>query len=253
MLHRLPGSPSDLLTFARFWAWERVVAEELPDTLSHEDVSILFQPIFGLDDLRPRAYEALARFPRAPQIPVGLWFRTAWEHGLGHDLESVAARKAIQAAEDLKEPPLIFLNMSLASAAKLCDELMSRPTTPVAFDMRLDDLDGDEARPLLEQLKEAGAKVSVDDVPLEDLHGLMPAICRVAPDFVKVDVLPGLHDTVMGRFNLADAAAWCRESRIRLIAERVESRADLPRLRDLGVDWAQGYALARPGQTQRPD
>src|SRR3970040_3053652 len=76
-------------------------------------------------------------------------------------------------------------------------------------------------------LRDGGAGIAVDDVPLEDLHVLRPSLLQLRPDSIKVDVLTGLAESAMARFNLAEGSAWCQDAGIRLIAERVERLSDL--------------------------
>jgi EAL domain-containing protein (putative c-di-GMP-specific phosphodiesterase class I) len=99
---------------------------------------------------------------------------------------------------------------------------------------------------LFHVLRQGGAGIAIDDVPLEDLHVLRPTLLQLRPDCIKVDVLTGLAESQMARFNLAEASAWCQKAGINLIAERVERITDLSVLASVGVEWAQGYSLSRP-------
>jgi EAL domain-containing protein (putative c-di-GMP-specific phosphodiesterase class I) len=200
LLHGVAGSELELRFFARFWEWERFVRENLPGVLEERLVTSLFQTLFSLNEglVVPCGYEALARFPTGPRIPVGLWFRTARVVGLGAELDRLAA----------------------GTAAESCSLLPAERSSAVA--------------------------ISLDDTPLDQLFDLRREIEAARPDYLKVDVLVGLFDSPMGRFNLAEGAAWCRDFGIVMIAERVEALEDLEMLYELGVEMAQGYSLARP-------
>ncbi len=68
------------------------------------------------------------------------------------------------------------------------------------------------------------------------------------PDIIKIDrsLVNGVS-TDAGRQSVATVfAALAADLRATLVAEGVESRYDLAALRDLGVQAAQGYLLARP-------
>lgn len=249
LLHSLPGSESELRFFARFWEWERTVRVNLPRVLQEGSVSTVFQTIFHLDEghAAPCGYEALARFPIAPGIPVGLWFRTAHEMGLGSKLEQVAATAAVECSGRVLTADHFFnINMSLGGAIDLVCAITPGLDTTLVVDIPCTSLQEESCAYLFEHLQSLGAQVSVDDTPLDQLHSLRQTIRAARPRYVKVDVLSGLYDNAMGRFNLAEAAAWCRDTGISLIAERVEKPEDLELFHGLGVEMAQGYSLARP-------
>lgn len=234
--------------FARYWEWERLVKANLASVLDEKLLTTVFQTIFELGQERviPCGYEALARFPLAPGVPVGLWFRIAREEGLRHELESLAAETAADCCHSLPSRRFLTVNSSLISVGVVLEELAPRVDKPVVLDVpylaALEPTHGE----VFAMARDAGVRISLDDVPLDQLHELRTAIQSARPDYVKVDVLIGLFDNPMGRFNLAEAAAWCRESGITLMAERVESSEEFEMLQDLGVELVQGYWLARP-------
>lgn len=248
-LHALPGSESDLRLFARFWEWERNVKAELPRVLADRDIETVFQPIFRITEKTPTpcGYEALTRFPIAPDVPAGLWFRTAREVGLGHDLELLAAETAIDHRRLLPTDCFLNINASLNTAADLASRISPKIGVPLVIDIPYNPvLSSPDLHPVCEALRAEGARISLDDTPLDQLHNLKPTIRRIQPNYLKIDVLVGLYDNPMGRFNLAEAATWCQDEGIALLAERVESPQDLKLLNHLGVELAQGYSLARP-------
>lgn len=253
--HETRASQSDLSAFVRFWQWERTVRERLSDVLAVGNLKMLFQPIFALqgESRRPSGYEALARFPVAPRIPVGLWFRVASEMGLAHDLELAAAQKAAEVFPRLPDDSLIFVNASLTTAIDLADQMPGQMRSCLVVDIPYTAMADPECKTVFHRLWEVGAEVAIDDVPVGDLHTVRPTLLALHPDYVKADMITGLTDDPMARFNLAEAAVWCLESDIGLIAERVEKATDLAVLYDLGVQWAQGYSLARPAEPDRWD
>jgi EAL domain-containing protein (putative c-di-GMP-specific phosphodiesterase class I) len=103
-----------------------------------------------------------------------------------------------------------------------------------------------DSRQVLEDLKASGAQVSIDDVPIHDLDYVSQHLHGVRPDYIKVDVNAGLSDNTTRMAQLARGSAWCHEAGINLVAERVETARDLLTLAGVGIEWAQGYSLARP-------
>ncbi len=246
--HHARASHKDLMALARFWEWERTVTREMDDVIAGKGVETVFQPIYRLDRGVPaaRGFEALSRFSVAPRIPIGLWFRIARESGRSADLELAVIRVAFHNARRVPTAAFVCVNASPDSAAGVValipDELRGRLLVDLPFSMVVET----GGREVVAALQAAGAGVAIDDVTLEDLHHLRSTLAALGPDCIKVDVLTGLAESPMSRFNLAEGSAWCQEAEMTLIAERVERVADLAVLESTGVQWAQGYTLSSP-------
>jgi len=241
------AAPADLMARARVWEWEKTVRQLLPEVISNSEMVCLFQPIYELRAGVPlsRGYEALARFPNAPRIPIGLWFRTAHDIGRGVELEMAAASKALESLIRFPHSAFLFLNASVATAAVLAGSLTPGVASRLVIDIPYSaGLDG--ARPVFDDLAAIGAQVSIDDVPIYDLEYVSLHLHGLRPNFMKVDVNAGLSDNTTRMAQLARGSAWCHEAGINLVAERVETARDLLTLAEVGIEWAQGYSLARP-------
>ena len=226
---------------------------ELPRVVAEDDIQILFQPIYRILRGLPvaRGFEALSRFPIAPRIPLGLWFRTAHQLRLANELELAAARAAIKSVSRLSAQAFLCVNASLESVTDLIDIIPESLHQRLIIDLPYSSVRDPRAEELFHALRQGGAGIAIDDVPLDDLHLLRPALLQLRPDCIKVDVLTGLAESPMARFNLAEGSAWCQQAGINLIAERVERMADLSVLSGVGVEWAQGYSLSRPVDLRR--
>ena len=103
-------------------------------------------------------------------------------------------------------------------------------------------------------LKPLGCRFSADglgaDEPCDLLRGL-------AFDFVKIDsaLIQSMARDAVEMGKVRAIATLCRKSGIRTIAQFVEDQATLETLRGIGVDYAQGFGVARPERlrsTPRP-
>lgn len=236
------------MAFARFWEWERAVKEELPRLIADGGIQVIFQPIFRLSEDLPSAvgFEALSRFPVAPRIPIGLWFRTAREMGLIRQLELAAIHAAVASLTKVSDEAFLCVNASVGTVPQLMKMVPGELTDRLIVDLPYSALRDPRSEDVFRLLRRGAAGVCIDDVPVEDLHVLRPTLRELGPDCIKVDALNGLAGNPMARFNLAQGAAWCQSAGIELIAERVEHAADLVVLTEVGVEWAQGYCLSRP-------
>ena len=101
------------------------------------------------------------------------------------------------------------------------------------------------AQEFIATLKPLGCRFTLDSfgsvkVSFSYLEGL-------AFDFLKIDgvIIEGIH-TQLGAATVKAINIVCREVGMRTIAEFVESKATLDRLREIGVDYIQGFGVARP-------
>jgi EAL domain-containing protein (putative c-di-GMP-specific phosphodiesterase class I) len=236
-LHQMPGSQHDLYALARLWQWERTVRRLLPGVVAEGGVGAVFQPVLGLHGGVPRirGYEALARFPVAAGVPVGLWFRVASDMGLAYDLELAAAQKAVDGSPRMLAESLLFLNASLTVAVDLAGEMVPQVPSRLVIDTPYLGMDDRGGTAVIDRLRGLGALVAVDDVPVRGLPAARPTLTGLRPDYVKVDVITGLDDDPMARVDLAEAVIWCEEWGTTVIAERVEKVTDVQILYDLGV------------------
>ena len=91
-----------------------------------------------------------------------------------------------------------------------------------------------------------GLRLAVDDAGAG--YASLRHVLAVRPDFVKVDMAltRGADSDVARRTLLTALASFTTALGGRLVAEGVETAAELAALRDCGVHLVQGYLLGRP-------
>jgi EAL domain-containing protein (putative c-di-GMP-specific phosphodiesterase class I) len=98
----------------------------------------------------------------------------------------------------------------------------------------------------LEPLRQRGLRVAVDDVGAG--YASLRHALQLAPDMVKMDIsLTRGVDRDPGRRALAAALiSFAGETNMTIVAEGIETVAELAALRELGVRYGQGFYFARP-------
>lgn len=229
----------------------REVLDRLGSVVAGEGLSMVYQPIVDLRSERPMGYEALARF--AGERPCGpdVWFREAAEVGLGVELELAAIRAALADFSGLASGAYLALNISPATVVS---DGLARVVDGVPVERLLLEITEHEAIAAYEELTHAlapwrrrGMQVAVDDAGAG--YASFRHILRLKPDVIKLDMaITRDIDHDPGRRALATALiAFARDTGSLIVAEGVETDAELATLRDLGVTAAQGYRLGRPG------
>ena len=233
-----------LETEKRRLEWSRIHS-----ILERDSVDVEFQPVFDLLDCSIVSLEALARFWTEPMRSPSVWFAEANEVGLGAELELAAIRSALQRIDDFPEGVALALNVSPATALdpRFCELLLGvaeRIVIEITEHAQVDDYDALAAA--LAPLRQRGAQLAIDDVGAGFAN--LRHILRLAPDIVKLDLsLTQEISRDPARLALATSlVGFAGGVGARIVAEGLSSDEDLTSLRALGVDYGQGFYLARP-------
>jgi EAL domain-containing protein (putative c-di-GMP-specific phosphodiesterase class I) len=215
------------------------------------------QPVYSLVEDRIFGYEALARSVWNGRLLSGFDLVSAAQaHGRLADFDQAALASALDAACSLPGDARLLVNVVPACLCARPDwtemvlEMMEdRGLEPdqIVFEFVEFEEHPDPAALVLaaSALREMGAGVALDD--LGSGHTAMRLIDELQPDFVKLDrSLIRLRREGAGRQVLAALAAYSHASGARVVAEGIETRDDLDRVRQAGIDLVQGWMIGRP-------
>ncbi len=215
-----------------------------------------FQPMLGLSHGGVVGAQALTRFVSDGGDEAADWFAEAWDARLGSDLEFAALESALAAAQEL--PAHLFVALKL-SVATCLDPLLPGVLELSAVDPGRMVLELTEA-PTREQasalvgalisLRTSGVRLAIDHAG--SYFTAIGQIRQLRPDILKLDrsLVAGI-DTDPLRSSLGEAMVGFAEYiGAVVIAQGIETPAELAAVRGLGVAAGQGYLLGRP--TIRP-
>jgi EAL domain-containing protein (putative c-di-GMP-specific phosphodiesterase class I) len=216
-----------------------------------------FQPIIDTARGTVAGYESLVRFEGPPDAGPDCWFALAHAAGVGAELEARVLSRALEARSAL--PPNCFLTVNLGPQA-----LLSAPVADVfahAGDLRgvvveiteqsaVDNYDA--LSDAIAPVRAAGALLAVDDAGAG--FASLKHITVLRPDFVKVDrdLIAGIDADETKAAVVEALGMFTSRLDSWLVAEGVETAAELDRLLSLRVPLAQGYGLGRPQPTMAP-
>ena len=233
-----------LETEKRRLEWSRIHS-----ILERDSVDVEFQPVFDLLDCSIVSLEALARFWTEPMRSPSVWFAEANEVGLGAELELAAIRSALQRIDEFPDGVALALNVSPATALdpRFCELLLGvaeRIVIEITEHAQVDDYDALAAA--LAPLRERGAQLAIDDVGAGFAN--LRHILRLAPDIVKLDLslTQEISRDPARRALATSLVGFAGGVGARIVAEGISSDEDLTLLRALGVNYGQGFYLARP-------
>lgn len=228
------------------------VAAELPERLDRligeQLLTNHFQPIVDLETRRVFAYEALCR-PRDGHFENPKQLVTA-----AAECGRVGALGRLQrtlAVGDCSSWPL-FLNIE---PHEFDEPLLVRPDDPIFRHRHPVYLEITESVPIsffsqcqsiLAEIRKKGILLAIDDLGAGFSN--LQYISALAPEIVKLDreLIRGCaRDTRSFRL-LRSMTSLCHSMNARIIAEGIETEAELEAVLEAGVDFGQGYLLARP-------
>jgi EAL domain-containing protein (putative c-di-GMP-specific phosphodiesterase class I)/AmiR/NasT family two-component response regulator len=227
----------------------QAAVDRIRRAVAGDGLQILFQPILDLRDRRVVGLEALARFSGPPNRSPELWFREAAGLGLSEDLELTAIRMALRSLDCVPPDAHLAVNTShrTAMSPRLLDVLSqvdaSRIVVEITEHEQADDYEA--FRRSLEALRRRGVRVAIDDAGAG--FSLRHALA-LDPHILKLDIsLTRDIDNDRARRALASALVrFAEEMDVTMIAEGIESDAELQELLGLGVTYGQGFLLGVP-------
>ena len=242
---------------------DRARTDWFPEFLSHGLMRPHFQPIVDLETGRVCGREALMRGKLGTvEVRGGELLAAAEAHDALYSFDARARAAALEIGLPLMpEGEILFVNVD--PRAVLDVESSLRTTWPLAGRLGADpsriclELVRPERCPdrdLLEDLvaahRKRGALIALDD--LSGGSDSLSFLELLKPDFAKIDnkMTAGIQYSE-GRRRLVAALVECaHECKARVVAEGIERVGEFEAMRDLCVDFGQGFYFGQP--TERP-
>ncbi len=238
------------------------LGRELKDIFDHQRIQTHFQPIVGLKTRSVLAFEALTRGPdNSPLYSPSHLFQLASDHGCLLEMDLMARRVSIKnfmkSAALHQNQVKLFLNVSVSSLMNVdhrsgltldCLNYYGLNIHQVVIEIT-------ELQPVedsglflnaIQHYRKMGFKVAIDD--LGSGYNGLKLWSEVKPDFVKIDKhFIADIDKKADKYRFMETILTLAKSMgTKIIAEGVETEAELQVLEKLGVDFVQGYLLKRP-------
>jgi EAL domain-containing protein (putative c-di-GMP-specific phosphodiesterase class I)/CheY-like chemotaxis protein len=249
--------PAELDGWAeRFRAEERRAMEDrrwarrIRGVIARGGPAIAFQPIVDLRTGEAVGFEALARFSGTPSRPDA-WFGAAARLGFLVELELAAARRALSRLPELPGHVSLAVNASphTIRSPAFAEALRAAGRTDrvvVELTERAEGRDLAAVAEALEGLRREGVRVAIDDLASD--RGALEPLALLRPDLVKLDItlVRGIDADPIRETLVSALASLATAMGARVVAEGIETPAELHVLRALGIPLGQGFLLGRP-------
>ena len=236
---------------------------EFHQLISEERMYYYFQPIFSAQTGRVHAYEALMRSDLPTLRSPATIMKLAREQGALYEIERLTFRKALEGFDNLRSKnlvdrqALIFIN----SIASVClrredSEYMDQRWHELRRQMVIEITEEEEMnRQALEIKRHApgfSGMFALDDYGSG--YSNEGSLLELAPRFIKVDIsiIRGIDSDPDKQQILRNVVRYAQPRSMQIIAEGVETAAEMRTVIDLGADLLQGYFLARPAAVPDP-
>lgn len=218
-----------------------------------EALEIHLQPIVALDKPlgTPVGFEALARFQTAPYEPPNVWLERAAQAGLQRELELSCVRAALMHLSSFPATPYLAVNVSPET---LVSDDFERIVSEVAADRLVVEVTEHEVVReydllvrVIGGLRERGLRLAVDDAGAG--FASFRHVLELSPEIIKLDthLTRGVSEDHSREALIRSLVSFAHDVGATLVAEGIESRADLLTLRNARVPYGQGYLFAHPG------
>lgn len=234
------------------------VCLHLRDIVQTCQLTAVFQPIVDLHQRHVAGFEGLIRGPASSVLhsPTEL-FSVARDYGMVSEVEYLSRRVVLESFARLGFSRKVFLNVSpdillqqdskTGETLKYIEELGLQPSQVIIeITENTPTLDYQLLRDATRHYRSMGFEIAIDDLG-EGFSGLR-LWSEIRPNYVKIDkhFIQNIHlDPVKLQF-VRSIQEIATKSGARIIAEGIESQAELMAVRDLGIAYGQGYHIARP-------
>lgn len=247
-----PGMSAFIANVLRPGVVSRIeAAEAVEQVLADRAFHMAYQPIVELARGETAIVEALARFDVEPPRSPDIWFEAAWQAGLGAELELAAVEAALQDLDRLPDGCALAVNVSplVITRPRLRHLLGVGDPRRVVLELteHVAIADYPRVRRTLSELRSGGARLAIDDTGAG--FASLSHIIKLAPDLIKLDfdLVHGIAEDPVRRSMATAIVAFAADTGAEIIAEGIETEAELEVVHQLGIRYGQGYLLGRPG------
>lgn len=228
----------------------QLLRADIEQLIETKNVDVAYQPIIDLRTDECLGLEALARFPSPFPNPEETFAASA-DVGLSLELERLLVSEAWDVVDRIGAGQFLAINLTppalleFARRANQRDELpLGQLVVEVTEHAAVDSYT--ELREQVEPVRARGLRLAVDDAGAG--YASLRHVLELRPDFVKLDrsLCDGVADDHARRVAVRGLLLLARDLGATVIAEGIEQPRDLTTIRELGIDAAQGYLLAKP-------
>lgn len=226
--------------------------------IKQELIYPVYQPIVSLVNGEIVGYEALSRIQLDQcEFNTEEMFHISEVLGQVWELEAICRKKSLQCARQKPLGAKLFLNVD---PNVIHDEKFQSGTTVrylEQYNMKPSDIifeiterssieDCPTFCKTIQHYKKQRFEIAIDD--FGNGYAGLARVCAFSPDYLKIDmeVVRNIDSDRVKQSLVESFALFCESEQIKLIAEGIETKEELQKLIEIGVEYGQGYYLQKP-------
>lgn len=226
------------------------IRERLTQVMTGGLLQTVYQPIIDVSSGKAFALEALTRFPESFGRRTDEWFADAAQAGEAAALELAALRQAVDGLSAMPSDVALSVNVSAEVVLHpgFRDWLPQAPLGRMILELTEHEQIGDYG-PIVAALasaRAAGLRLAVDDAGAG--YASMRHTLQLLPELLKLDIslIRGIDADRNQRALCRAIITFAKTLGTHVVAEGVETAAELLAVRQLGVDYVQGFFVSQP-------
>ena len=234
-------------------------AKKLKKAIANDQIIPFFQPIVNNLTSKYEKYEALVRMIGDDGKVISPYFflEIAKKTKQYIQLTNIMLEKTFDAFGGRTEEFSVnitmedILNQSInETIIRLLDRYPDIGYRVVFEIVESESIDGNynDVLAFVEKIKERGCKIAIDD--FGSGYSNFEYLIRIQADFIKIDgsLIKDINTKKEAYTVVSVIVSFAKQMGIRTIAEFVEDETTLATLKDLGIDYSQGYYFSKPIQ-----
>ncbi len=226
--------------------------------IAQRKIRTMYQPIVQLPSRQVMGYEALSRAAQTDAEELGVHlFVAASRAELDGELDQTCRQLSVDRRPEMTEERRLFINClppAFFEPNRQLDDLVSRwlddglKPEQLVFEVteKITHEQAVRIMPTVQRLRDRGFQFALDDVGTGAAN--LRLLADLDPTYIKMDITltQEIHKSKRKRELAQYLLDLANKSGAALIAEGIESKAELQTVVDLGVQYGQGYHLGKP-------
>lgn len=229
--------------------------EDLNRLIEEELIYHVFHPIVNVHTGQIYAYEMLMRSKlESLKSPYQILAIAASESRL-YEIERMTWFKVLETVEKYNEAlgdAKIFVNslpnylLSEEDFGELIAKYEKYFTRVVVELLENEQFDSECILKKREQIERFKAKIAIDD--FGSGYNSEAMLLEITPDFIKIDmeIVREIHKDLNRQDIIKNLISYASKRGIKIVAEGIETKDELKKLIELGVDYVQGFYMSKP-------
>lgn len=257
LINKLTEDAKHMSTYQEFKRQMRN-KEKLQELILKKSIKTVFQPVVDFTNNEIIGYEALTRGPEGTEYEYPyILFDVAEETDLLFELDRLCRKEAFQNARGINPKYKLFLNCQ--PSAVLDPEFRDSYLESLLEDSNINpfnvvlEVTEREAVKDYDLFKEAatyysdiGFAIAIDDTGTG--YSSLESVVELKPKYIKLDIslIRGIYKNILKQELIKAIVGLSKKMHSIVIAEGIEAEDELNTLKEIGINFGQGFFFAKP-------